>query len=448
MDLKALKTFRRGGVHPPEKKLTASCPVKVLPLPETVIIPATQHIGTPSEISVNKGEKVVTGQVIAKATGYISAHVHSSVSGKVSKIDTVADITGYKQTCIFIDVCGDEWMSNIDRSPDIIREIKYTPGEIIQKCLEAGVVGLGGATFPTHVKLKIPVGKKCNLLIINGVECEPYLTSDHRLMLEKGEEIIIGTRIMMKALGITHGIIGIENNKSDAIAHLRRLLNGADDIAVQSLKVKYPQGGEKQLIKALTGREVPSGGLPVDIGVVVQNVGTAFAVYEAVQKNKPLLERVVTITGTTLAKPGNYLVRIGTPVSKLIEAAGGLPEDTGKIISGGPMMGKALSNIQVPVVKGTSGIVIFPASESFRIPYGPCIRCSKCISACPMGLEPYLLMAMTEKGLFERARAERITDCMECGSCSYICPAHRPLLDWIRLGKATVMRITREKSMK
>jgi len=443
-----LKTFTKGGVHPPENKLTAGCSIEVLPPPETVIIPVAQHLGSPAAVAVNKGDRVLTGQLIARATGYVSANIHSPVSGTVSRIDTVTDISGYKQTCIIIDVLGDEWISDIDRSPDIVREIMLTSEEIIQKCLDCGIVGLGGATFPTHVKLKVPAGKKCNLLIINGVECEPWLTSDHRLMLEKGEEIIIGTRIMMKALGVTKSIIGIENNKPDAIKHLGKLLDGAGDIKVQGLKVKYPQGGEKQLIKAITGREVPSGKLPVDVGVVVQNAGTAFAVYEAVQKNKPLFERVVTVTGRSLSKPGNFLVRIGTPVARLIEGAGGLPGDTGKIISGGPMMGKALANLQTPVVKGTSGIVVFPAAESSRPQSAPCIRCTRCISACPMGLEPYLLMSLAEKGLFERMKAEKVTDCIECGSCSYICPAHRPLLDYIRLGKTTLLKMMREKSVK
>lgn len=446
--MKALRTFPRGGVHPPENKLTACCPIEILAIPETVIIPVSQHLGAPAIVMVNKGDRVLTGQLIAKAGGFVSANVHSSVSGTVSKIDTVTDMTGYKQTCIFIDVKGDEWVEEIDRSPEIRTEIKLSPEEIIQRCQDAGIVGLGGATFPTHIKLRVPSGKKCNMLIINGVECEPYLTSDHRLMLEKGEEILTGTRIMMASLGVSRAIIGIENNKQDAIAHLGKLLDGSDDITVQALKVKYPQGGEKQLIKALTGREVPSGGLPIDTGVVVHNAGTAYAVYEAVQKNKPLFERVVTITGKSLTKPGNFLVRTGTPVSKLIEAAGGLPKDTGKIISGGLMMGKALASPQIPVVKGTSGIVVIPAEESARISYGPCIRCSKCISVCPMGLEPYLLMTLSEKDMFERAKYERITDCIECGSCSYTCPAHRPLLDYIKLGKLSVMRMVREKSLK
>jgi electron transport complex protein RnfC len=252
----------------------------------------------------------------------------------------------------------------------------------------------------------------------------------------------------MKALKVERAIIGIENNKNDAIEHLTKLATKFKGISVQALKVKYPQGGEKQLIKALINREVPSGHLPLDVGVVVHNVGTAYAVYEAVQKNKPLFERVVTITGKSVTQPGNYFVRIGTSIKKLIEAAGGMPDHTGKIISGGPMMGKAVSNIDVPVVKGTSGIILFPSSESERSELSPCLRCGKCISVCCLNLEPYLLMTLSEKGLFERAEEEKITDCMECGSCSYSCPAYRPLLDYIRLGKSTVIKMTRERNMK
>ncbi len=446
--MKALKTFPNGGVHPPENKLTAACRIETLPPPESVIIPVAQHPGAPAIPTVKRGDKVLTGQLIAKAAGYFSANIHSSFSGTVSKIDSALDISGYKQTSIFITISGDEWIPETDRSNDLITEIKNTPEEIIQKIQDAGIVGLGGAAFPTHIKLKVPADKKCSLLIINGAECEPYLTSDHRLMLEKGSEIIIGTRIMMKALGVNRAIIAIENNKPDSISLLEELVKGDDDITVQPLKVKYPQGGEKQLIKAITGREVPSGGLPVDVGVVVQNAGTAFAVYEAVQKNKPLIERVVTVSGKSLKRPGNYMARIGTPVSSLIDAGGGLPEDAVKVIGGGPMMGKAISNLQVPVVKGMSGIVVFANGESGRIPYGQCIRCSKCIRVCPMNLEPYLLMTLAEKSLFERMEDEMVTDCMECGSCSYTCPAYRPLLDYIRLGKTTVLKMMREKNMK
>ena len=443
-----MKTFTPGGIHPPENKLSANMVIGYLPIPESVTIPVSQHSGAPATTIVNKGDYVKTGQVIAASKGFVSSNIHSSVSGKVNKIDTIMDTTGYKQAAVFIDVENDEWIETIDRSSEIVREIKLSPEEITKRCLESGIVGLGGATFPSHVKLTVPAGKKCNLLIINGVECEPYLTSDHRLMLERGEEILIGVSILMKALKVERAKIGIENNKPDAIDHLTKLATGFKGITVHDLKVKYPQGAEKQLIKALINREVPSGHLPLDVGAVVHNVGTAFAIYEAVQKNKPLFERVVTITGKSLAQPGNYFVRIGTPVSKLIEAAGGMPDDTGKIVNGGPMMGKAVNNIDVPVVKGTSGIILFPRYQSERPEINPCIRCAKCISVCALNLEPFLLMTLSEKGLFERAEKERITDCMECGSCSYTCPAGRPLLDYIRLGKSTVIRMVRERNMK
>jgi len=443
-----LKTFPNGGVHPPENKITADSAIEVLPLPKSVAIPVLQHIGSPASPVVNKGDFVKTGQVIAAAKGFVSSNIHSSVSGKVTRIDTLPDNSGYKQTTIMIDVEGDEWIDSIDRNNGISDRFSLSPEEIIKKCLEAGIVGLGGATFPSHVKLTVPAGKKCDVLIINGVECEPYLTSDHRLMVEKSREVMTGALILMKALKVDRAVIGIENNKSDAIRQLTGLASEYKGITVSSLKVKYPQGGEKQLIKALINREIPSGRLPIDVGTVVHNVGTAFAVYEAVQKNKPLIERIVTITGKSLSRPGNYLVRIGTPVRDLIEAAGGMPADSGKIIIGGPMMGKAVGNPDIPVLKGTSGIVILPDIESVRIGINPCIRCGKCLMACPLNLEPYLLMTLSQKTYFERAEKERITDCMECGSCSFICPAGRPLLDYIRLGKTNVIKMVRERNLK
>ncbi len=397
---------------------------------------------------VEKGAAVLAGQVIAEAKGFVSTNIHSPVSGKVNKIDTVVDTTGYRQTAVIIDVEGDEWLTTVDRSTSLVREVTLTREEIIERCRQCGLVGMGGATFPTHIKLTVPAGKSCDLVIINGVECEPYLTSDHRLMLEKGAEVLTGATIIMKALGVDRAVVGIEANKPDAISHLTELAKEFIGITVQPLKVKYPQGGEKQLIKACTGREVPSGGLPIDVGVVVQNVGTAFAVYEAVQKNKPLVERVVTVTGKAISNPGNFLVRIGTPVTALIEAAGGMPDDTGKVVNGGPMMGKALAITDVPVTKGTSGILLFPADASRRAEVLPCIRCGKCSSACAMGLEPWLISVLSEKGMWDRAEKEKITDCMECGACAYTCPAKRPLLDYIRLGKSTVIRMARERVTK
>lgn len=440
-----LKTFSKGGVHPEENKFSASVPIAVIPPPETVYIPIQQHIGAPSIPVVNKGDKVKAGTLIAKPSGFVSTHIHSSVSGTVAKIDDVLDSTGYRRPCIVITTEGDEWEESIDRTDKLHTDFKLSSEEIIAKTLEAGIVGLGGATFPSHIKLAVPKNKKAEVLIINGVECEPYLTSDHRLMLEKGEELMVGIRLLMRALKVDKAIIGIENNKPDAIEYLSGLAKKTEGIEVTGLKVKYPQGGEKQLIKALINREVPSRGLPIDVGTVVHNVGTAVAVYEAVQKNKPLIERVVTVSGKSVSKPSNYLTRIGTPVSVLIEAVGGVPENTGKIINGGPMMGKALNTLDAPVTKGTSGILLFPEEESKRPENIVCVRCAKCVSVCPMGLEPYLLMTLTEKTLWERLESDKVLDCMECGSCSYVCPSGRPLLDYIRLGKSRISKIIRSR---
>lgn len=430
-----MRTFNKGGIHPPGHKLSADRKTEAMPVPAKVIIPLSQSLGAPSKIAIQKGDQVKVGQLIARGEAFISSNVHSSVSGKVSRIEEVIDASGYRRPAVLIDVEGDEWEESIDRSPDLNGVITASPEEIIRKIYEMGVVGLGGATFPSHVKLRLPEGKKAENLIINGVECEPYLTADHRLMLERGEEMLVGIRLLMRALGVEKAFIGIENNKPDAIAHLQQLCNGHSGIEVVPLKVKYPQGGEKQLIKAITGRETPSGKLPIEVGCVVSNAGTAVAVYEAIQKNRPLIDRIVTVTGKELARPSNLKVRIGTPISSLIEYAGGLPEDTGKVIVGGPMMGKAVHSLDVPVVKGTSGILLMPGSESKRMAAQNCIRCGRCISVCPMGLEPVLLAQLSENGLFERAEKERIMDCIECGSCHYTCPAGRPLLDYIRLGK-------------
>jgi electron transport complex protein RnfC len=294
----------------------------------------------------------------------------------------------------------------------------------------------------------IPAGKKCEALIINAVECEPYLTADHRLMLERGEELLVGVKILMKALEVEKTFIGIENNKQDAIAHLTELAKNHIGIEVVPLKVKYPQGAEKQLIKSVTNREVPSGKLPIEVGVVVVNAGTTVAVYEAVQKNKPLIQRVVTVTGTSLAKPCNFYVRNGTPVSMLIEAAGGMPEDCGKIINGGPMMGKAVTSSEIPITKGASGILLMTQQESKRVPVQNCIRCAKCTTVCPMGLEPYLLANLSTGDYFEPLEKEGVMDCMECGSCHFTCPSGRPLLDVIRLGKNQVGKIIRNRNVK
>lgn len=425
--------------------MSAGKPITPLEAPKQVIIPLSQHIGAPAQAVVKKGDMVKVGTLIAKAGGFVSANIHSSVSGKVSKIDNAPDASGYRRPAVFIDVVGDEWEEGIDRSDALVKDCSLSPKEIVDKIAAAGIVGLGGATFPTQVKLMPPPGSKAELVIINAVECEPYLTSDHSLMMEKAEQILTGVSLLMKAVGVSKAVIGIENNKPDAIRHLSRLATAYPGIEVMPLKVQYPQGGEKQLIDAVIRRQVKSGALPISAGAVVQNVGTAYAVYEAVQKNKPLVERVVTITGKGVANPSNFLVRIGTPINILIEAAGGIPEDTGKIIGGGPMMGKALISPEVPVTKGSSGILILNREESVRKPMQNCIRCAKCVGVCPMGLNPTLLMTATEFSNWELAEKNYITDCIECGSCSYTCPANRPLLDYIRQGKGKVMGIIRAR---
>jgi len=443
-----LRTFALGGIHPAEDKLSSNAPIETIPVPKQAIVPLGQNLGAPSKPIVKRGDEVKVGQLLAEAGGFISAPIHSPVSGKVFKIDNAIDGSGYKRPAIIINVAGDEWDESIDTSTTINTDIKLDSKEIVDRIKSAGIVGMGGATFPTYVKLMPPPGKTAEYLLINGVECEPYLTADHRLMLEKGQEIVIGIRILMKALNVNKAFIGIENNKPDAINHMSELVKQYDGIEVQALKVQYPQGGEKQLIKASVNREVPSGKLPIEVGCVVQNVGTAFAVYEAVQKNKPLVERVVTVTGKAVKKPSNFLARIGTPISQLIDAAEGLPENTGKIIGGGPMMGKAITSLNIPIVKGSSGLLLMKEEESNRATESACIRCSKCTYVCPMGLEPYLLSRASKLNNFEIAEKELIMDCIECGSCQYTCPAAIPLLDYLRLGKMKVGQIMRSRGKK
>ncbi|MDD4745655.1 MAG: electron transport complex subunit RsxC [Salinivirgaceae bacterium] len=440
-----LKTFKVGGIHPPENKLSAGAVVETLPLPEMVIIPVSQHIGAPAQIMVQKGDAVKVGTIIAKQTGFVSANIHSSVSGIVQKIEETFDTSGYRRKAIVINVDGDQWEDSIDQTTTLKTDIELSTSEIIQRISELGIVGLGGATFPTHVKLSIPSGKTAEILIINAVECEPYLTADHRLMLESPDEIMVGTTILMNALGVKKAVIGIEKNKPDAIAKLTETAKKYQGISVVPLKVKYPQGAEKQLIKAIFDREIPSGKLPIEVGAVVQNVGTAFAVYEAIQKNKPLIERIVTVTGKSVSKPSNFKVRIGTPVQKLIDHIGGLPKDTAKVVNGGPMMGKALRDLNVPVTKGTSGILILNKKLASRKEYVTCIRCGRCVTVCPMGLEPFLLMTHGELQMWGDAEKNHVMDCIECGSCSFTCPAHRPLLDYIRHGKSNVGKIMRNR---
>lgn len=440
-----LRSFKIGGIHPPGNKISKNSPITVAPLPDRVVVPLSQHIGAPATPCVAKGDHVKVGQLIGQSSGFVSANVHSPISGVVTAVDSLPDGAGLRKPAIVIEREGDEWLETIDRSDALIQSCHLTPKEIIDKIAAAGLVGMGGATFPAHVKLSIPAGQKAECLIINGVECEPYLTSDYRTMLERGSEVLVGVQILCKALDVNKAYIGIEDNKPEAISHLTTLAAGYPHIEIVPLRTKYPQGGEKQLIQAITGKAVPSGGLPIHVGVVVQNIGTALAVYEAVQKNKPLIERVVTVTGKTLRDPSNFMVRIGTPISSLIDLCGGMPQDALKVINGGPMMGRALANIDAPVTKGTSGIVIMRNRESLRTPASSCIKCAKCVGVCPMGLEPYLLNKLTRLKRFDDLGSLRITDCIECGSCAYTCPASIPLLDYIRVGKAETMKRIRAR---
>lgn len=443
-----MKSFSIGGIHAPENKLTADKATVTGALPSQAVVLLNQHLGAPAIPVVAKGETVKTGQIIAKASGMISACIHAPVSGKVLKIDECIDASGYKKPAIYIVREGDEWMEDIDRTDTFVDRFDWTPEQIREKIAAAGITGMGGAGFPTHVKLSPPPGKKAEVLIVNAVECEPYLTADHRLMLEKGREIVMGLRLLMKGVRVTRGIIAIENNKKDAIAYMKSLVSADMGIEVVALKVKYPQGGEKQLIDAAIGRQVPSGALPVDVGAIVQNVATVFAAYEAVQKNKPLIERIITVTGKTLSAPGNFWMRLGTSMQEVMDMAGGLPEDAGKIIGGGPMMGKPLVSLTVPMTKGSSGLLVLPNLEAPRKEIRNCIRCAKCVDACPMGLEPYLFMTLTQHEEWDKLEKERIMDCIECGCCTFSCPSTRPLLDYLRIGKQKVGGIIRARNQK
>lgn len=449
-----MKTFSLGGIHPHDNKLSARKPFQVVALPDVAIFPLEQHIGAPAKPIVAVGDKVKAGQMIAEAGGFVSAPVHSSVSGTVQKIATFTDGWGFDKMAIHIKVEGSEWMENISTENKLRNECNLSSEEIIKKIADAGIVGLGGACFPTQVKLMPPKDMSVDTLIINAVECEPYLTHNHQLMLEKPAEVLMGVRILMKALNIKKAIIGIEANKMDAVKSLRddesmnRLTDESISIEVVPLKLKYPQGGEKQLIEALTGRKVPNGGIPAAVGCVVQNVGTAFTVYEAVQLNKPLVEVMMTVTGPSVTNPGNFMVRIGTPIEKVLEMAGGIPEDTGKIIGGGPMMGKTYSHTNHPVNKRSSGLLLLPKDLAAPLEEKNCIRCGKCVQNCPMGLAPYLLATQGEMALWDDMEKEQVANCIECGCCTFTCPSNRPLLDYIRYGKQTVMANIRARASK
>ncbi len=445
-----MRTFPIGGIHPSDnKEWSKDKAIEVLGLPDEVKVTMIQHIGAPSTPIVAKGDKVLTGQLIGQATGFVSANIHAPISGTVTSVDAYPNGQGQRRIMVVIKREGDEWMEDIDRTPELKRECELTSEEIIAKVRNAGIVGLGGAQFPTHVKLSVPDGQKAEVLIINGVECEPYLTSDYRNMLERAEMLLTGVEILMRAVKVERAVIGVENNKPDAIAHLRDIIarDNYAGIEVMPLKLRYPQGGEKQLIAAVTGRQVaPPPALPISVGAVVCNVSTAIAVYEAVQKNKPLIERVVTITGKSLGSTHNFLARMGTCVGDIINLAGGLPEGDVKLLNGGPMMGRSVVDITAPLIKGCSGITVLSGTEAARGKEMACIKCGKCVAACPMGLEPYLLSKLAKLQKWDMAEEHNTIDCIECGCCSYTCPSYVPLLDYIRIGKQTVMTNIRARA--
>lgn len=445
-----LRTFRIGGVHPEENKITAEIATKVAELPKQAIFPLSQHIGAPAKPVIAKGDKVKVGTLIAEAGGFVSAPIYSSVSGTVFKIDSVIDATGYRKPAIIINVEGDEWEESIDRSDKLETyeaHPELTPEEIVERIKVAGVTGMGGAGFPTFIKLCPPPTAKAECVIINGVECEPYITSDYRLMMEHADEILVGLKLLMKAAKVDKGYIGIEDNKPAAIELLEQKTADMPNIEIVPLAKKYPQGGEKQLVDAVIRRQVPAPpAIPVNVGAIVQNVGTAFAVYEAVMKRKPLFERYTTVTGKLVKNPGNFLVRMGTTFGQMIDACGGIPEGDNKVLAGGPMMGKSVSSLDVPVCKGTNSITVISGDEARRKEAQPCIRCAKCVSACPMGLEPYLLATASAMHDWERVENEGIVSCISCGSCQFTCPSHRPILDNILLGKGAVMGIIKARA--
>lgn len=447
-----LRTFKIGGIHPADEKLSAHMATQQAALPKQAVFPLSQHIGAPAVPVVKKGDRVMVGTLLAQAGGFVSAPVHASVSGVVAKIDNVPDASGYRKPAIIVNVEGDEWLPSIDRTSTLERiedHAELTPDIIISRIKDAGITGMGGAGFPTFIKLMPPPGTKAQCVILNGVECEPYITADHQLMLEHADEILVGLQLLMKAVNVTKGYIGIEANKPDAIRLFEEKTLAMLHIKVVPLQQRYPQGGEKQLVDAVIQRQVPMPpAIPVNVGAVVQNVATAFAVYQAVMKHKPLFERYVTVTGKQLKQPANLLVRMGTSMGELLQACGALPEGDNKVLAGGPMMGKAVSTLEAPIVKGSNCVTVLSGDEAKRLTPQPCIRCAKCVSVCPMGLEPYLLAVLSEQKNWDRAEHEDVASCIECGSCQYTCPAHRPLLDNIRLGKSTVMGIIRARNAK
>ena len=433
----------KGGIHPLEgKELTAGKELRIAPLFDKYIVPVRQNIGAPPTLTVKKGDAVKKGQRIAEPGGFVSVPLHSPVCGTVGDIVEITGVTGASEQAVEIIADGtDEWDTGLDPIPDWAD----TEKDVLKKrILDAGIVGMGGAAFPTHVKLSPPPEKNIDTLIVNGAECEPFLTADHRLMLTRTEEALTGIAIAAKILKVSRIFVGVEDNKMDAIEKMAEAA-AKFKITVVPLHVKYPQGAEKQLIYALTGRQVLEGGLPMDVGCVVMNIGTAAAVHDAVVLGHPLIERVTTVTGTPVVDPANYLVRIGTPIRKLLELSGGVKENPAKVIMGGPMMGFAQSNIDVPVAKNSSGVLLMAPEEIEQFEGNPCIRCSRCVKACPMNLLVPTLSTMIEAGEFAMADHKYVMDCVECGTCAYICPAKRPLVQHFRRAKAEILAKRRKK---
>lgn len=433
-----IRTFDNG-IHPEyNKSLTSACAVESLPISKQLIIPLQQHIGQTAKALVAKGDLVEEGQIIAEAAGFVSAPVHASASGKVKEIEYYSHPAGIKILSIVIKTDGEvkEWPSDEEGNVGIDLA-KYSQDEIRAKVKAAGIVGMGGAAFPTVVKLSPPKEKVINSVILNGCECEPFLTADHRIMLEQSEKVIHGLKIIMKSVGATKGYVGIEDNKADAKAVMEKAIASIDpSIEIIDHETKYPQGAEKMLIKTIMGKEVPIGKLPMDLGVVVQNVATACAVYDAVKFDKPLLERVVTVSGNGIKEPKNLLVRVGTSFKDVIAHCGGLVEGGEKeVLNGGPMMGIAQTNMEVPVVKGTSGITVLEARKIKPVSYDPCIRCGECVEVCPMALTPLKIADMGRLAMTDPFNDWQGMSCIECGCCAFVCPSKRPLVEWIRVGK-------------
>ncbi len=437
MKLKGL-TFKGGVNVPGYKEFTEKLPIERAIDPSIVAIPLHQHTGAPCEAVVKVGDSVKVGQKIGQSDAFVSAPVHSSVSGIVKNITPMAIPTGLIVNCVIIESNGKNELHESVKPLKSLEEL--TSEEIINIIREAGITGMGGAGFPTHVKLSPPPGKKIDTIIINGAECEPYITADHRNMVEVPEKIIFGLRVIMKAVGVERGIIAVEENKLDAIEALKDVCKNYENIEVVSLKTKYPQGDEKRLIDAILGRQVPSGGLPMDVGAVVCNVSTTKAIAEAISMGKPLYERVVTVTGKGIKEPKNLIVKIGTSFKDVIEQCGGFTKGApGKVIMGGPMMGISQFSIDVPVIKGTGSILVLTKEEAEPVEVSPCIKCGKCVEVCPVYLQPLYLSTYSLKGNFEKAEEFHALDCIECGACSYICPAKRPLVESIRIAKREIV---------